>query len=57
VIAALAFRGALWALVGASESSAGSGQFAALLAISAATAFLLVLVLETGTRQHSTGVG
>jgi hypothetical protein len=49
---ALAFRNALWWIIGTNANSAGNGQFADLLGIAIATAFAAGFAIESIMRIH-----
>ena len=52
-LVALAFRNALWWIIGTNADSAGNGQFAGLLGIAVATAFAAGFAIESIMRTHA----
>jgi hypothetical protein len=52
-LAALAFRNSLWWIIGTNAQAAGNGQFAGLLGIAVAAAFVAGFAIESIMRTHS----
>ena len=52
-LVALAFRNSLWWIIGSNANAAGNGQFAGLLAIAVAAAFVAGFAVESVMRTHT----